>query len=62
MKAQKSKFRLILFVYNLMIGCYKKNIIRESDFEQKKKRIKIYPRVSANWPSNNWGQVCTELK
>ena len=60
MKAQKSKLSLIFFVYNLMIGCYKK-IIRESDFEQKKKRIKIYPRVSANRPSNNWGQVCTEL-
>ena len=61
MKAQKSKFSLILFVYNLMIGCYEKNIILESDFEQKEKRIKIYPRVSANRPSNNRVQVCTEL-
>ena len=61
MKAQKSKFSLILFVYNLMIGCYEKNIILESDFEQKEKRINIYPRVSANRPSNNRVQVCTEL-
>ena len=47
-----SKFSLILFAYNLMIGYLKKNreIIRENTLYKKKKET----RVSANQRSNNW--------
>ena len=32
-------------------------IVRENDFEQKKKK----PRLSANQPLNNWAQVATHF-
>ena len=56
-----SKFSLILFVNNLMIGHSKKN--RENCprkcfwWKEKDTRVKILPWVSANQPSNNWAQV-----
>ena len=60
-KAEKSKFSLILFVYNLTIGCAKKN--RENyptelfGTNKKETRIKIKPWVGANRPSNNWALI-----
>ena len=48
----KSKFSLILFAYNLMIGYFKKN--RENYSREYLYKKKKETRVSANRRSNNW--------
>ena len=56
----KSKFSLILFVYNLMIRYSKKieKIIQENAFVKKKKKpkLKFIPRF-ALWLSTNWAKL-----
>ena len=60
----KTSSNLIILLYKLIIGRFKnnrENYLRKCFWKQEKEtRVKFNPGLSANRPSNNWGQRSSE--